>query len=143
MTTSTFYLRATHHKNCILSTLSGDIEVENINIKSKSIAVACFVFAITVSTNSVIAEEQEFLTEAKLLLTDNQPLQAMELLESHMDEGAGLPDYDYLLGKAALFSKKSNLAIFALERVSLMKPDFYNARFLLGKAYLNAGTGLP
>ena len=86
-----------------------------------------------------MASEAEFLTEAKLLLKNNSPLEALQVLEENMDEYAGMPGYDFLLGQAALKSKKPNLAIFALERVSLSEPQFQGARFLLGKAYLEAG----
>jgi len=85
------------------------------------------------------ANEDAFFNEAKLLIENNESDRALELLETHMDDYAGLPKYDYLVGQAALKAKKPNLAIFALERLSLTKPDFYNARFLLGRAYLDAG----
>ncbi len=80
-----------------------------------------------------------FLNEAKTLLASKQPIKAMQLLETRMDENAGLPSYDYLLGKSAIAAKKPNLAIFALERVALTKPRLYKARFLLARAYYNTG----
>lgn len=110
-----------------------------IKVQPTKLLTACFTVFIINSVNIAIANEIDILNEANQLISNNQNLQAMQLLESHMDENAGIPAYDYLLGKTSLALKKPNLAIFALERVSLSTPDFHNARFLLGKAYLEAG----
>ncbi|MDH5258930.1 MAG: tetratricopeptide repeat protein [Gammaproteobacteria bacterium] len=108
-------------------------------MQPKFILTVCFSFYILGVALESNAAELDVLSEARFLLSNNQSSQAMELLEENMEEHAGVPAYDFLLGKAALASKKPNLAVFALERVSLTKPDFYNARFLLGKAYLETG----
>jgi tetratricopeptide (TPR) repeat protein len=52
---------------------------------------------------------------------------------------AGDPDYDYLLGIAALDSGKPNEAIFALERALAVNPSHLQARAEIARAYLAAG----
>jgi len=96
-----------------------------------SILVSILTFGHAAANNS----DKEFLVNAKQLLDKNQADNAIALLENNMAEFAGLAEYDYLLGRAAIAAKKPNLAVFALERVSLTNPDLHQARFLLGKAY--------
>jgi len=52
---------------------------------------------------------------------------------------AGDPEFDYLLGIAALDSGHPGDALLALERVLLVEPDHLQARAELGRAYLANG----
>lgn len=52
---------------------------------------------------------------------------------------AGDPEFDYLLGIAALDTGRAGEALLALERVLLVQPDHLQARAELGRAYLATG----
>ena len=60
------------------------------------------------------------------------------MLEARAAELAGRPDFDYLLGLAALDSGRPGQAIFALERVLMARPDFLPARAEIARAYFMA-----
>ncbi|RMG50272.1 MAG: DUF560 domain-containing protein, partial [Gammaproteobacteria bacterium] len=79
------------------------------------------------------------LDEARRLLEEGKPAAAYELLEPLLEERAGDPHYDYLLGIAALDSGHPTEAIFALERVLAVQPDHALARAEIGRAYLAVG----
>ena len=50
---------------------------------------------------------------------------------------AGDPEYDFLLGSAALGIGKNTEAVFALERVLAVQPNSAPARALIARAYFN------
>ena len=84
-------------------------------------------------------ERQKLLQDAANLIKDGKSAEAYTLLAPQQSERAGDPDYDYLLGMAALDSGKPNEAIFALERVLAVKPNHLQARAEIAKAYLAVG----
>ncbi len=73
--------------------------------------------------------------QARALLNSQQAASAYELLAPLGDERAGDPDFDYLLGIAALDSGRPGLAVFALERVLAVRPDDALARAEIARAY--------
>ncbi len=79
------------------------------------------------------------LGEAREHLKGGDPQAAYELLAPLNDEWAGDPEFDYLLGLAALDTGNYTEAIFALERVVLVKPDHTQARAELARAHFLAG----
>src|SRR5690606_1828271 len=64
---------------------------------------------------------------------------AYAALAARLDLYAGDPEFDYLLGIAALDSGHPGPALLAFERVLLVAPDHLQARAELGRAYLAAG----
>lgn len=76
------------------------------------------------------------LSRARALLDRNQPDAAYQLLEPQTWDYAGARDFDYLLGVAALDSKRPGEAVIALERVLDNAPDDVPARTELVRAYL-------
>src|SRR5262249_32281549 len=62
-----------------------------------------------------------------------------ELLAPLESQRAGDPEYDYLLGIAALDSGQRERAIFALERVLAVQPNNAQARAEIARAYFEAG----
>lgn len=64
---------------------------------------------------------------------------AYAALSARLDLYAGDPEFDYLLGIAALDTGHPGEALLALERVLLVEPDHLQARAELGRAYLAAG----
>ena len=93
------------------------------------------VFAVL--SSSVLADAA--LERAKQLLEQRQARQAYELLLPLEAQRAGNPEYDYLLGIAALDSGEIERAIFALERVLAVQPNNALARAEIARAYYAAG----
>ena len=86
-----------------------------------------------------LAAADALLDEAKGHLAANNPKAAYELLVQHQSDRAGQPDFDYLLGVAALDSGRLTEAVFALERVLAVEPDNTLARAEIARAYLLMG----
>jgi len=79
----------------------------------------------------------ELLISAKQQLDNGNPQAAYNLLVPLQSERAGDPEYDFLLGSAALGIGKNTEAVFALERVLAVRPDATVARALIARAYFN------
>jgi len=94
---------------------------------------------IASTTNSNNISKQNLINTATDLVNKAQMQEAFNLLSPYQTELAGEPDYDYLLGIAALDIGKINAAIFALERVLAVNPDHQQARAEIARAYLAAG----
>jgi len=77
------------------------------------------------------------LLRAKAMLDARNAQGAYELLAPLQSERAGEPDYDYLLGVAALDVGRNTEAVFALERVLAVQPDNAPARAQIARAYFN------
>ena len=91
------------------------------------------------SSQMQAAERQKLLQDAAGLIKSGKSADAYQLLAPQQSRFAGDPDYDYLLGIAALDIGKPNEAIFALERVLAVKPNHMQARAEIAKAYLAVG----
>ncbi len=76
---------------------------------------------------------------AKLLLQRKDAQAAYKLLLPYESERAGDPEFDYLLGIAALDAGDAERAIFALERVLAVRPDHLQARAEIARAYMATG----
>src|SRR5882672_716578 len=101
------------------------------------IARYAFVFSLAACASSALADA---LTDrAKRLLATNQSKQAYELLLPQEQARAGDPEFDYLLGIAALDVGEYERAVFALERVLAVQPNNHQARGEIAKAYLAMG----
>ena len=79
------------------------------------------------------------LRDAQQRLAQQDATGAYDLLMRHELEWSGAAPYDYLLGMAALDSKRSREAAFALERVIAAQPEFDGARIELARAYFESG----
>lgn len=91
-----------------------------------------FLFLLALSST---AAADEITDQARELLNSHQAGSAYTLLAPLSDERAGDPDFDYLLGIAALDSGQPGQAVFALERVLAVKPDDALARAEIARAY--------
>lgn len=76
---------------------------------------------------------------ARSLLDKGEAKAAYEMLEPLEPQRAGDPEYDFLLGLAALEIGKSTNAVFALERVLAVNPNHARARAEIARAYLALG----
>lgn len=79
----------------------------------------------------------DLLISAKQQIDNGNPQAAYNLLIPLQSERAGDPEYDFLLGSAALGIGKNTEAVFALERVLAVRPDAIAARALIARAYFN------
>ncbi len=84
---------------------------------------------------SAPAAADEVTDQARELLNSHQAGSAYSLLAPLSDERAGDPDFDYLLGIAALDSGQPGQAVFALERVLAVRPEDALARAEIARAY--------
>jgi tetratricopeptide (TPR) repeat protein len=76
---------------------------------------------------------------AKALLQRRDAVAAYRLLLPLEPQRAGDPEFDYLLGIAALDAGDPERAIFALERVLAVQPENLQARAEIARAYLATG----
>jgi outer membrane protein len=86
-----------------------------------------------------IAFADEITDRARRLIEQKNPKAAYELLRPLEARRAGDPEYDYLLGIAALDSGEREQAIFALERVLAVNPNHVQARAEIARAYFEVG----
>jgi hypothetical protein len=77
--------------------------------------------------------------QAKALLDQGKAGAAYELLIAEEPGRAGNPEYDFLLGLAALDTGHNTNAVFALERVLAVDPNNARARAEIARAYLALG----
>ena len=77
----------------------------------------------------------DVVQRAKARLEANDPQAAYDLLSPLQSVWAGDPEYDYLLGVAALDLGRNTEAVFALERVLAVQPDNAPARAQIARAY--------
>jgi tetratricopeptide (TPR) repeat protein len=79
------------------------------------------------------------IDQAKKLLEAKRPKEAYDLLRPLEAKRAGEIEYDYLLGIAALDAGDAQAAIFALERVLAVNPNYLQARAEIARAYYVLG----
>lgn len=81
------------------------------------------------------------LDRARQLIEAKQFKEAFALLDPLESERAGEPNFDYLLGLAAIDAGHLTRAVFALERVLASRPDDPRARAEIARAYFLMGEG--
>jgi tetratricopeptide (TPR) repeat protein len=79
------------------------------------------------------------LARAKALILAGKGAEAWAMLEPYEFQLAGQPDYDYLLGVAAIAAGHPARATLALERVLAVNPNHAAARLDMGRAYFALG----
>jgi len=87
-----------------------------------------------------VLADPALLRDAQRLLAANNPKQAYMILLAKEAQLTGQPEFDYLLGVAALDSGKIDEAIIAFERVLQVAPENAGARMDLARAYYTAGS---
>lgn len=90
-------------------------------------------------SQTVMARADELTDKAEQLLGEGRAAEAYALLIPQMEQRAGDPAFDLLLGIAAVDSGQPTQAVFALERVLAIEPDNQRARLELARAYFEAG----
>lgn len=85
------------------------------------------------------AEYDATIQQADSLIHKGDSSKAYALLEPLESRLAGNIRYDYLLGVSAVNSGKSSRAVFALERVKAVNPNYRNVGLWLAIAYYDSG----
>ena len=80
------------------------------------------------------------LESARRLLATGNAKQAYTELSAVQDKMTGMPEFDYLLGVAALDSGRNEDAIIAFERVLALVPNHAGAQMDLARAYYSVGS---
>lgn len=96
-----------------------------------------FFLGLFIQSGALAADQ--VLEDAKRFMAEKNPKAAYELLLPLQSQRAGDPDYDYLLGIAALDDGKPSEAVFALERVLAVNPNHTQARAEIARAYFALG----
>jgi tetratricopeptide (TPR) repeat protein len=86
-----------------------------------------------------LAFADQVTDRARLLLQQKNPQAAYELLAPLESRRAGEVEFDYLLGISALDSGHREQAVFALERVLAVSPNYAEARAEIARAYFEMG----
>jgi tetratricopeptide (TPR) repeat protein len=89
---------------------------------------------------SVFAADDPAIESARKLLAAGNAKQAYAELIAVEGRLSGMPEFDYLLGVAALDSGKTEDAIIAFERVLALMPNHAGAQMDLARAYYAAGS---
>src|SRR3954468_13750200 len=105
---------------------------------SSRVAVTIALFAVAAS-----ALADALTDRARRLIGERNHQAAYKLLLPQEGARAGDPEFDYLLGVAALDSGNLERAVFALERVLAVQPNNHPARAEIARAYLERGEGDP
>ena len=100
-----------------------------VSTYSRSLKYLAIVFALSLP---VFAADLE---QANRLINDGKPGEAYDLLFKEIEANAGTPDFDLVLGVAALESRHPTQAVFAFERVLAVDPNNVRARLELARAY--------
>ncbi len=95
--------------------------------------LSALLFAISLPVSAA----DDLLLKAKQQLDNGDAQGAYNLLIPLQSERAGDPDYDFLLGSAALGIGKNTEAVFALERVLAVQPNSAPARAQIARPYFN------
>ncbi|MDO8989384.1 MAG: surface lipoprotein assembly modifier [Sideroxyarcus sp.] len=119
--------------------LSGLLLMAGVAHARDIVAPSDNVKASTETRKTESASRQKLLQDAGNLIKSGKAEEAYALLEPEQSNRAGDPEYDYLLGLAALDSGKPTQAIFALERVLAVQPNHLQARAEIARAYFATG----
>ncbi|HEX4333133.1 MAG TPA: tetratricopeptide repeat protein [Usitatibacter sp.] len=102
--------------------------------------MALVAFATVFGSLEVFAQDSPALENARRLLNAGNARQAYQDLSALQDKMTGMPEFDYLLGVAALDSGHIDDAIIAFERVLAVVPTHAGAQMDLARAYYAAGS---
>jgi tetratricopeptide (TPR) repeat protein len=97
------------------------------------------VLALLFFVASSALSQDATLDRARRLVQSKQPKEALALLSPLEQQRAGDPEFDYLLGLAAVDSGQHTRGVFALERVLAVRPDHAQARAEIARAYFLMG----
>jgi outer membrane protein len=97
--------------------------------------VASAAFGLMLAIACSVADAST-VDDARVLLKQGKPVEAMQLLDRHVSEFATDVEFNYLLGIASLDAGKPGKAVFAFERALAIRPGHPQARAELARAYI-------
>ena len=100
----------------------------------------CVALALAFAASLPALADPQALERARQLLAAGDAKQAYAELAPLQPKLTGMPEYDYLLGVAALDSGRTDEAIVAFERVIALVPNHAGAQMDLARAYYAAGS---
>jgi len=100
----------------------------------RKLIVSIFYYALSVNSMAAIFDD------AKTLLDNGKYQHAYQLLDDNEASLAGDPDFDYLLGTAAVMTKNYEQAIYVFERVLVLRPNHAGARLDMAISYFHLGN---
>lgn len=109
-----------------------------LSARLRVLALGLAVFAAGAALDS--RADPQALEQARALLAQGNPAGAFGVLSPLEGKLSGQPDYDYLLGVAALDSGRLEDAIIAFERVLAVAPNHAGAQMDLARAYYASGS---
>lgn len=98
------------------------------------VAVAC------IMASAHVHADPQALEKARGLIASGNAREAYAELSRLQDRLSGTPEFDYLLGVAALDSGRNDEAIIAFERVLALMPNHAGAQMDLARAYYASGS---
>lgn len=99
-----------------------------------SLWVSSFASAATYGYNDILKDVQK---ELQKNIKEKSFKSAWGTASKYADDYLGEPTFDFLYGVAALANNQSEHAVFAFERITVNKPDWLDAHYLLAKANYN------
>ena len=113
--------------------------MRNRSTFSRAGVICAALLSLFISVPALAVELPELLSQAKELLQQNKPEEALDVLSSEELQFAGNKDFDYWLGLSAVRAGRPAQGIFALERVLAADPNHAGARMELASAYVQLG----
>jgi outer membrane protein len=108
----------------------------NTRARIRGVALA----ALLTASAPAFAADDPAVESARRLLASGNAKQAYTELIAVQDRLSGMPEFDYLLGVAALDSGHIEDAVIAFERVLAVVPNHAGAQMDLARAYYAAGS---
>jgi tetratricopeptide (TPR) repeat protein len=102
-------------------------------------ALAAVIAVITASCAGIALAQQPDLARAEQLVGGGKYQEAYDLLAPFEDARKGDATFNYLLGRAALGTKRAERALVLLERSLAARPNDVVAHLALGRAYFALG----
>jgi|GEM_PF-4269413 hypothetical protein len=106
-----------------------------------------FLVHCLLATGSILtpasAEPSTFLDDFQQLsglLQAGETAQGLSLARELEADYAGIPEFDYLYGLAAIAERDYNTASFAFERILILQPDHHRARLELARSQYHLGN---
>lgn len=112
-----------------------DYTVHLTRLFAALVLMLSFAASAETTTTTVKLDKRDQLQQAKALFDSGRARGAYRLLLPLEKEYAGFPEFDYLLGIAALDADIPGYAVVALQRVIAVEPLFVGARIDLARAY--------
>ena len=118
---------------------TGDSGGVYMDIRARNVLASGLLGLMLVGFQPGVRADEDVLQRAQSLVASGKASEAFALLAPLEAQRSGEPDYDYLLGVAAIETGQPGRAVFALERVLAVNPKHSLARAEIARAYFMLG----